>query len=249
MKEYIDLFMDLSPIGEIEIRKGVQKVRCRGNWKFHPENSMEGDYHGPFIHRIAFELHARATGLDMSSLHANKIPDVLRSLPGGHMVEDYRGATMAPPNRPPGPARRAYLEMMESRYGKEKARQLTTTIPPLFFVFPNLIYIMTHLRRIQPVSVNESYVYYHPYSSKARPTKSTKAACAIMNSALGRPASSLPMTSRSWNAVRSECGRKATTGNSSVAACIAIRSCRTADRPVTPWTRTTCGVSGSTIAN
>jgi phenylpropionate dioxygenase-like ring-hydroxylating dioxygenase large terminal subunit len=169
MKEYIDLFMDLSPIGEIEIRKGVQKVRCRGNWKFHPENSMEGDYHGPFIHRIAFELHARATGLDMSSLHANKIPDVLRSLPGGHMVEDYRGATMAPPNRPPGPARRAYLEMMESRYGKEKARQLTTTIPPLFFVFPNLIYIMTHLRRIQPVSVNESYVYYHPVFLKGAP--------------------------------------------------------------------------------
>src|SRR5215470_10216431 len=28
IKEYIDLFVDLSPIGEIEIRKGVQKVRC-----------------------------------------------------------------------------------------------------------------------------------------------------------------------------------------------------------------------------
>ena len=115
MTEYIDLFMDLSPIGEIEIRKGVQKVRCRGNWKFHPENSMEGDYHGPFIHRIAFELHARATGLDMSSLHANKIPDVLRSLPGGHMVEDYRGATMAPP-----PIRRFRCSSSSSRQSDEQ---------------------------------------------------------------------------------------------------------------------------------
>jgi fatty-acyl-CoA synthase len=169
MKEYIDLFMDLSPIGEIEIRKGVQKLRYRGNWKFHPENSMEGDYHGPFIHRIAFELHSRATGLDMSSLHANEIPDVIRSLPGGHMVEDYRGATMAPPSRPPSPARRAYLEMLETRYGKQKAHELTTTIPPLFFVFPNLIHIMTHIRRIHPVSVNESYIYYHPVFLKGAP--------------------------------------------------------------------------------
>ena len=30
-----------------------------GNWKLLPENSLEGDYHGPFIHRVAFELHSR----------------------------------------------------------------------------------------------------------------------------------------------------------------------------------------------
>ena len=39
--------------------------------EFLPENSLEGDYHGPFIHRIAFELHARAIlGLPVDvSLH------------------------------------------------------------------------------------------------------------------------------------------------------------------------------------
>jgi phenylpropionate dioxygenase-like ring-hydroxylating dioxygenase large terminal subunit len=167
--EYIDLFMDLSPVGEIDLRTGVQKLRYAGNWKFLPENSLEGDYHGPFIHRVAFELHGKRTGLDLSSLYQNEIPDVIRSLPGGHMVEDYRKAAMTPPQRKPSPAREAYAAAMEQRYGAEKARQLLTTIPPLVYVFPNLLYVMTHIRRVQPVSVGETYAYYQPVFLKGVP--------------------------------------------------------------------------------
>jgi len=160
--EFIDLFMDVSPTGEIDLSAGVQKLRYRGNWKLLPENSLEGDYHGPFIHRIAFELHSRRSGLNMSSLYENQVPDVIRSLPGGHMVEDYRGAAMTPPRRSPTPARQAYIAALEARHGVAKARELLGTIPPLIFVFPNLICIMTHIRRLQPVSVDETYTYYHP---------------------------------------------------------------------------------------
>ena len=78
------------------------------------------------------------------------------------MVEDYRGATMAPPKRPPTPARQAYVAALEQRHGKERARQLLSTIPPLVYVFPNLMYLMTHFRRVQPVGVDETYVYYQP---------------------------------------------------------------------------------------
>jgi phenylpropionate dioxygenase-like ring-hydroxylating dioxygenase large terminal subunit len=167
--EYIDLFMDLSPVGEIDLRTGIQKLRYSGNWKFMPENSLEGDYHGPFIHRVAFELHGKRTGLDLSSLYENAIPDVIRSLPGGHMVEDYRGASMAPPKRKPSPAREAYAALMEKRYGPEKARELMSTLPPLLFVFPNLLYVMTHIRRVQPVSVGETFAYYQPVFLKGVP--------------------------------------------------------------------------------
>jgi len=168
-KEFIDLFMDLSPTGRIDVQAGIQKVRYSGNWKFMPENSLEGDYHGPFIHRVAFELHSKRTGLDMSSLYENEIPDVIRSLPGGHMVEDYRGATMAPPNRPPSEARRRYAELMEARYGKEKAQQLLTTMAPLIYVFPNLLYLMTHIRTVRPVSPDETFVYYQPVLLEGAP--------------------------------------------------------------------------------
>ena len=169
VKEYIDLFIDLSPEGEIDLRTGVQKLRYLGNWKFMPENSLEGDYHGPFIHRVAFELHGKRTGLDLSSLYENAIPDVIRSLPGGHMVEDYRGASMAPSKRRPSPAREEYAAQMERRYGQEKARELLTKIPPLVYVFPNLLYVMTHIRRVQPVSVGETFAYYQPVFLKGAP--------------------------------------------------------------------------------
>ncbi len=168
-KEYIDLFMDLSPNGRIGVQAGIQKLRYSGNWKFMPENSMEGDYHGPFIHRVAFELHSKRTGLDMSSLYENEIPDVIRSIPGGHMVEDYRGATMAPPNRPPSEARKQYAAAMEARYGKEKAQQLLSTMAPLIYVFPNLLYLMTHIRTVRPVSVDETFVYYQPVTLDGAP--------------------------------------------------------------------------------
>lgn len=160
VKEYIDLFMDVSPSGEVELNTGIQKLRYKGNWKFLPENSLEGDYHGFFIHRVAFQLHSRRTGLQMGTLQG--VPDVIRALPGGHMVEDYRGAQMAPPAAPPSPARRAYIAQLEQRYGKERAERLASTIPPLVYVFPNLIYIMTHVRRVHPVSVDETFVYYQP---------------------------------------------------------------------------------------
>ena len=78
------------------------------------------------------------------------------------MVEDYRGAKMAPPAKPPSPARAAYVAQLEAAYGKERATMLATTIPPLVYVFPNLIYIMTHVRRVQPVAVDETFVYYQP---------------------------------------------------------------------------------------
>ena len=68
---------------------------------------------------------ASATGLNLSSLYQNEIPDVIRSLPGGHMVEDYRGATMSPPRaqaeRPRGSPT---SDMMKKRHGEEKAAAL-----------------------------------------------------------------------------------------------------------------------------
>lgn len=167
--EFLDLFMDLSPEGEIDLSAGVQKVRYKGNWKYMPENSMEGDYHGPFIHKIAFELFSRRTGLDVGTLHEEEVPDVIRSLPGGHMVEDYRGAPLAPPKGEPSPARKEYAAMLRERYGEEKAKQMLSTMAPLLYVFPNMIYIMTHIRTVQPVSVDETYSYYYPVMLKGAP--------------------------------------------------------------------------------
>lgn len=173
--EFLDLFIDLSPVGEIELKSGVQKVRYNGNWKYMPENSMEGDYHGPFIHKIAFELFARRSGLDVSTLGDEEIPDVIRSLPGGHMVEDYRGAPLAKSGKEPSEARKAYAAALRERHGEEKAAQMLGTMAPLLYVFPNMIYIMTHIRTVQPVNVDETYSYYYPVSLKGAPDEINQA--------------------------------------------------------------------------
>jgi phenylpropionate dioxygenase-like ring-hydroxylating dioxygenase large terminal subunit len=169
--EYIDLFMDLSPTGEIALTAGMQSLRYQGNWKMMPENSMEGDYHGPFLHRMAFEFHSRRTGLDITTLRNDDVPDVIRYVPGGHMVEDYRKAKFAPPARPPSPARAAYAAQMEARYGPERAHALMTTTAPLIYIFPNLIYVMTHLRVVLPVSAEETFVYAHPVMLAGAPSE------------------------------------------------------------------------------
>src|SRR6266851_9417374 len=54
VKEQIDLFVDLSPAGELDVTAGVHKYGYRANWKFQVENSMDG-YHGNFVHQSFFE--------------------------------------------------------------------------------------------------------------------------------------------------------------------------------------------------
>jgi len=96
-------------------------------------------------------------------------------LPSVHMVEDYRGAPLAPPKREPSPARKEYAAMLRAKYGDERAGQMLSTMAPLLYVFPNLIYIMTHLRVVQPVGPGETYSYYYPVGLKGAPDEINEA--------------------------------------------------------------------------
>ena len=167
VKEYIDLFMDLSPTGEVELRTGTQKLRYKGNWKMLPENSLEGDYHGFFIHRVAFGLHGRRTGLSMASLQG--VPDVIRSLPGGHMVEDYRRCS-------DGAAREAAQRSARAVRGRARGALRQRTRADARDVDPAADLRLSEPDlpddahpRVQPVSVDETFVYYQPMMLKGVP--------------------------------------------------------------------------------
>ncbi len=168
--EFIDLVIDRSPAGEVELSAGVQKVRYRGNWKMLPENSVEGGYHGLFIHKFVFNLSDSRTAQDRSA-HQE---DSILSLPGGHMVQDQRRQRTQKPAGAPA-AREAYLQAMERTYGKDRGQALAEDLPPMFFVFPNLLYIQTHFRRVQPVSAEETTVHYHPALLKEVPPEINQA--------------------------------------------------------------------------
>jgi phenylpropionate dioxygenase-like ring-hydroxylating dioxygenase large terminal subunit len=156
-KDYIDLILDRSPEGSVHVGAGTQKMRYRGNWKMLPENSLEGAYHGNFIHSFAFRLADKRTGRVRSSSHDNSV----LSLPGGHMIEDFRTAKFTKPP-PKTPAHEAYWQALLAAHGEERVNEVMSGRAPMLFIFPNLMYIQTHFRRLHPVSVDETYVYYQP---------------------------------------------------------------------------------------
>ncbi|MGH7879791.1 MAG: aromatic ring-hydroxylating oxygenase subunit alpha, partial [Candidatus Binataceae bacterium] len=60
-KEQLDLFTDLSPVGELEVRAGTNKFDYSGNWKFQVENAMDG-YHPNFSHETFLDMLQSQTG-------------------------------------------------------------------------------------------------------------------------------------------------------------------------------------------
>jgi phenylpropionate dioxygenase-like ring-hydroxylating dioxygenase large terminal subunit len=153
--DYLDLVLDRSPVGKVLVQAGSQKVKYAGNWKMLPENSLEGAYHGHFIHKFAFALVDSRTGRDRS----RTADDSVRYLKGGHMVEDFRHVA-APKSRPPHVER--YLASLAAARGKERAEELSPGRAPIMYIFPNLMFVQTHFRTLRPVRSNLTYVRYDP---------------------------------------------------------------------------------------
>ena len=176
--EFLDDYIDPSPEGELEVRSGVQKGRYRGNWKMMAENSLEGNYHGHFIHQFFFGLTRARSGNGASGTPEDQRADVVIALPGGHMVEDFkpeegRIGTISPmpENDLAGEAWQAYTQALGKRVGEEKAERMLREGPPLIFIFPNLIMIGSQLRVLHPISPNETYVHYYPTTLKGAPSE------------------------------------------------------------------------------
>ena len=165
-RDYIDLILDRSPEGAVEMTAGIQKMRYRGNWKMLPENSLEGAYHGNFIHSFAFRLSDKRTGRVRSSAHSESV----LYLPGGHMVEDFRTTKYTKPQGKSA-AWESYWNSLVAAHGEKRVHEVMSGRTPMLFVFPNLIYIQTHFRRLHPVSVNETYLYYQPALLKGAPAE------------------------------------------------------------------------------
>jgi phenylpropionate dioxygenase-like ring-hydroxylating dioxygenase large terminal subunit len=163
-REFLDLIIDRSPAGEMSLTAGTQKMRYLANWKMLPENSVEGSYHGHFIHKFAFDLFDRLSGRD----RMNSEEQCVRYLSGGHMVQDFRSVQFRPRGEE-SPLQVEYADKLAAVYGKERAQDLMFDKTPILFVFPNLLFVQTHIRRMQPVSVDETLVYYQPGMLKDAP--------------------------------------------------------------------------------
>ncbi|MEX0729798.1 MAG: aromatic ring-hydroxylating dioxygenase subunit alpha [Aquisalimonadaceae bacterium] len=160
--DVIDLIVDAAPGGEIEVGAGVQKYVYYGNWKLQIENWVDG-YHPSFTHQSAFALMARKTGAKPSSQQGSVAKAV--SIPNGHALLDFTGSPRAA--LPSGDGDAEYQAALESRYGRERAREVRESDVQIL-VFPNLFIQSNgqHFRVVRPISVDKTEVHAYPYALK-----------------------------------------------------------------------------------
>ncbi|MBI3246373.1 MAG: Rieske 2Fe-2S domain-containing protein [Deltaproteobacteria bacterium] len=175
VKEQLDLFIDLSPAGELDVTAGVHKYGYRANWKFQVENSMDG-YHGNFVHQSFFDNIRRRTGINLTDLGSSQSPAQTRDLGNGHVMIDFR-----PYNKANGPRLRAiiptttsgqaYRDALLARHGQARVEELLTAGGTHLLVFPNLILIGVQIRVIRPVKIDETEVFLYPTLLKGAPSE------------------------------------------------------------------------------
>jgi p-cumate 2,3-dioxygenase alpha subunit len=145
-KEYIDLVVDQSPSGRMEIIQGTQEYDIRANWKLLVENSFD-DYHLLTTHSTWLD-YMRNSGLEMKKPergHLLPAHGVGRSLGNGHGVvdnENFRGRPVAKWIPLYGEAAKPEIERIRAelleRLGEERAKRVADTNRNLV-VFPNLV--------------------------------------------------------------------------------------------------------------
>jgi phenylpropionate dioxygenase-like ring-hydroxylating dioxygenase large terminal subunit len=146
-REYIDLVIDQSPSGQLEIVAGVQEYDIRANWKLLVENSVD-DYHLPSTHSTWLNYMRSAgvttrpprdSGLLLPTKGAGK------DLGNGHLTTDnpnFRGRPVAAWISIYGEAAKddiaAIRRDLVARLGEARAARVADTNRNLV-VFPNLV--------------------------------------------------------------------------------------------------------------
>jgi p-cumate 2,3-dioxygenase subunit alpha len=146
-KEYIDLVVDQSPSGRLEVIAGAQEYDIRANWKLLVENSVD-DYHLPTTHSTWLNyMHAagvttrppRDSGLLLPTKGAGK------DLGNGHLTTDnpnFRGRPVAAWISIYGEDAKADIagirRELVARLGEARAARVADTNRNLV-VFPNLV--------------------------------------------------------------------------------------------------------------
>lgn len=171
---YLDLVLDVSPRGEIELGFGVQKYWYQANWKFQLENWLDS-YHAAITHETAFAVRERRAPAAQSRARSDAAgmeedPYINTTFGRGHgTINAKQGANSAWAR---GAARHPeYLAALDERYGSERVQELTEESNLQLVVFPNLFFKMgdQELRVLRPVAVDRTVVYAYPYMLKGAP--------------------------------------------------------------------------------
>jgi p-cumate 2,3-dioxygenase subunit alpha len=167
-KEYIDLVLDQSPSGRMEVIQGTQEYDIRANWKLLVENSFD-DYHLLSTHSTWLN-YLKSSGVEMKRPEKGEMlpaHGVGKDLGNGHGVtdnENFRGRPVARWIPIYGEAARPELEKIRAelvaRLGEARARRVADTNRNLI-VFPNLVLAdgsSVTIRTFQPLAADRMRV-------------------------------------------------------------------------------------------
>jgi phenylpropionate dioxygenase-like ring-hydroxylating dioxygenase large terminal subunit len=144
-KDYIDLVVDQSPSGKMQIIAGTQEYDIRANWKLLVENSVD-DYHLISTHSTWLN-YMRNSGVNVTPPKGELLPTrgFGRDLGNGHLTTDnpnYRGRPVARWISVYGEDAKADIEAMRNelvtRLGPTRAARVADTNRNLC-IFPNLV--------------------------------------------------------------------------------------------------------------
>jgi p-cumate 2,3-dioxygenase alpha subunit len=155
VREYLDLIIDQSPTGQMEVIEGSHLYSQGGNWKLIVENSIDG-YHALRVHETYLQ-YMIGQGYDFRG----GLQGVGRSLGNGHAVIEFsapNGRSAAKWVQPMGEDLRERVESVEAeinaKHGEETGRRITQMSKNIF-VYPNLVIIdaaSLQVRILDPVS-------------------------------------------------------------------------------------------------
>ena len=144
-KDYIDLVVDQSPSGRMEIISGVQEYDIKANWKLLVENSVD-DYHLVTTHSTWLN-YMRNSGVNITPAKGHMLPTkgFGLDLGNGHLTTDnpnYRGRPVAKWISVYGEEAKADIDAIRkelvTRLGEARAARVADTNRNLC-IFPNLV--------------------------------------------------------------------------------------------------------------
>ena len=144
-KDYIDLVVDQSPSGRMEIISGTQEYDIKANWKLLVENSVD-DYHIIATHTTWIQYMINS-GVNMKRPKGLLLPSAGKGvdLGNGHLTTDnpnYRGRPVAKWISVYGEEAKADIdhirEELVARLGEARAERVANTNRNLV-IFPNLV--------------------------------------------------------------------------------------------------------------
>jgi phenylpropionate dioxygenase-like ring-hydroxylating dioxygenase large terminal subunit len=162
---YIDRFLDQCLGLPLVAHRQAHRVAMGANWKLQLENGMDG-YHGGFTHRSFFDVMQRRLGTSVR--YASGLPTATsRAFRNGHCAIDPETASRKPlMNRVATlPEATERLALLREEVGDDKYEDFLGGLTGAGInvgIYPNLQLIGIHIRRIDPVSVDQTVVSVRP---------------------------------------------------------------------------------------